>query len=55
MGKGMEYQQNLGALPLAIIIVLAKSNRLQDMADAVPAILAALAELAPRSLTKVNG
>ena len=51
--KGMEYQQNLATLPIAILIVLARSNRIDDLACAIPAILAALAELAPRTLRKV--
>jgi hypothetical protein len=50
----MEYQQNLSALPVSILIVLARSNRIEDLAAAVPAILAALAELAPRTLRKVS-
>ena len=53
--KGMEYRQNLATLPVAILIVLARSNRLEDMAAAVPAILSALAELKPRTLRKVAG
>ena len=51
--KGMEYQQNLTTLPVSILIVLARSNRLQDLATAVPAILSALAELPPNALRKV--
>ena len=51
--KGMEYQQNLDTLPVAILIVLARSNRIEDMAMAVPAILSALAEMKPRTLRKV--
>ena len=51
--KGMEYQQNLATLPVAILIVLARSNRVEDLAAAVPAILSALAELKPRTLRKV--
>ena len=51
--KGMEYQQNLTTLPIAILIVLARSNRIDDLACAIPAILAALAELPPRTLRKV--
>jgi hypothetical protein len=49
----MEYQQNLATLPVAILIVLARSNRIQDLAAGVPVILAALAELPPRTLRKV--
>jgi predicted nuclease of predicted toxin-antitoxin system len=51
--KGMEYQQNLDTLPVAILIVLARSNRIEDLAAAVPATLSALAELKPRTLRKV--
>ncbi len=51
--KGMEYQQNQDALPVAILVVLAKSNRLEDLAHAVPAILRALEELPPRTIRKV--
>ena len=51
--KGMEYQQNLATLPVSILIVLARSNRIEDLAATVPAILAALAEQPPRTLRKV--
>ena len=51
--KGLEYQQNLATLPVAILVVLARSNRMQDLASAEPAILAALAELPPRTLCKI--
>ncbi len=51
--KGMEYQQNLATLPVAILIVLARSNRIEDVAAAIPAILAALAVLPPKTLRKV--
>jgi predicted nuclease of predicted toxin-antitoxin system len=52
--KGMEYQQNLTTLPVAILIVLARSNRIEDLAAAVPTILAALADLPPKTLRKVT-
>ena len=51
--KGMEYQQNLTTLPVSVLIVLARSNRMDDLARAVPAILAALATIPPRMLRKV--
>jgi hypothetical protein len=49
----MEYQQNLDDLPIAILIVLAKSNRLEDLALTIPVILGALTQLPPRTLRKV--
>ncbi|MFZ2651091.1 MAG: DUF5615 family PIN-like protein [Burkholderiaceae bacterium] len=51
--KGMEYQQNLATLPMSILIVVARSNRIEDLAPAIPTILAALAELPPRALRKI--
>lgn len=51
--KGIEHQQNLATLPIAVLIVLSRSNRMDDMAPAVPAILEALSELQPRSIRKV--
>ena len=52
--KGMEYQQNQGTLPLAVLVVRAHSNRLDDLAKLVPAILLALKTLPPRTLSKVG-
>ncbi len=51
--KGMEHQQNPAMLPVAILIVLARSNRMEDMAPTVPSIPKALEELQPRTLKKV--
>jgi predicted nuclease of predicted toxin-antitoxin system len=52
--KGMEHQQNLAALPVAILIVLARGNRIDDLPLAVPVILRALADIAPCTLRKVG-
>ena len=51
--KGMEHQQNQDTLPVAIIVVRARSNRIEDLARAVPAILVALDEIPPRGFRKV--
>jgi predicted nuclease of predicted toxin-antitoxin system len=51
--KGIEYQQNLATLPVAVLIVLATSNRLEDMALVVPNILKALSDLQPRAVQRV--
>lgn len=53
--KGMEYQQNQNTLPVAILVVRARSNRLPDLARAVPAILSALDEMKPCGFRKVAG
>ena len=51
--KGMEYQQNLAMLPIAILIFLARSNRMEHMELAVPTILKAFDELQPKTLLKI--
>jgi Domain of unknown function (DUF5615) len=52
--RNVEFQQNLSALPIAILIVLAKSNRMEDMRPLVPAILTELNHLPPKALRKVG-
>ena len=51
--KDMEYQQNQDTLPVGIVVVRAKTNRLQDLALAVPSILVALNDMLPRTLRRV--
>jgi len=52
--KNMEFQQNLATLPLAIVVMVANSNRLEDLAKVVPAVLRTLEQLQPRTLKKVS-
>lgn len=51
--NGMEYQQNQDKLPVEVLIVLARSNRMEDLTVAVPAILKALEEMKPRTFCRV--
>jgi predicted nuclease of predicted toxin-antitoxin system len=51
--KSMEFQQNLVTLPMAILIMLAHSNRVEDLTKVVPAVLRALNHLQPRTPKKV--
>ena len=52
--KNIEFQQNLTTLPLAVIILRAPSNRLDDLAKVVPAALQALQTLQPKTLVSVS-
>jgi hypothetical protein len=52
--RGIEYEQNLQARQLAIIIVRTKSNRLADLLPCVPAIQTALTSVRPGQLVKVD-
>ena len=52
--QNIEFQQNLSALPIAILVVVAKSNRMKDIGPLIPKILKALNHLQPKSLRKVG-
>ena len=52
--QNIEFQQNLSALPIAVLVVVAKSNRMKDIGPLVPEILKALNHLQPKSLRKVG-
>ena len=52
--RGLEYQQNLTALPVAVVVVLAPANTVEAIRLALPALLAALTILRPREFVKVS-
>ena len=52
--RGLEYQQNLATLPLAVVVLLAPSNTIEAIRPVYPALLAALAILQPREFVKVS-
>ena len=51
--RKLKYQQDLNKLPLAVVVLLARSNRLADLVPLVPALESALSTLAPRTLVEV--
>lgn len=46
--RGLEYEQNLDALPLAVIVILAKTNTIEAI------LLGVLARLAPHEFVKLS-
>ena len=52
--RGLEYQQNLGELPVAVVVVLAAANTIEALRPAYPELLAVLARLRPREFAKVS-
>jgi hypothetical protein len=50
MDSGIPFQQNVGNLPLAVIILRAPSNDIDDLRPLVPSILAALQDLGGRNV-----
>jgi predicted nuclease of predicted toxin-antitoxin system len=53
--QGIEYQQNLTARKISIIILRARSSRLTELLRLVPACLAGLASIQPGQILKING
>ncbi|NML48122.1 DUF5615 family PIN-like protein [Ramlibacter sp. G-1-2-2] len=52
--QNLEYQQNLAALPIAIVVVVARNNRLETLRALLPQIMEALEQLAPRTLVRIG-
>jgi hypothetical protein len=55
MDQGIEFQQNVAALPFGVLLVLAPSNRMVRLLPLVPAILEALPALEPGQLRRIGG
>ncbi len=53
LDDGVEYQQNQQTLPLAVMILSAASNDIDDLSPLVPAILLRLETLTPQAITRV--
>lgn len=54
MDQNLEYQQNLRTLPVAVLVVEAVSNRIEQLIPLVPNILRALTLVEPMSLRRVT-
>jgi hypothetical protein len=54
MDRNLPHQQNLRAFAIAVILVLAKSNRLPDLKPLLPDILSAIGDARPGELRRVG-
>ena len=52
--QNLEHQQNLDALPIVVVVLMAPTNRIETLQPLIPALLRALATLAPRQLIRVS-
>ena len=52
--RGLEHEQNLGALPIAVIVLLAKANTIEAIRPLYPQLFATLAQLRPREFVKLS-
>ena len=52
--KNIQYQQNLAKLPLAVVVLDARSNDLPVLLELLPKLEAALLALEPKTLVRVS-
>ena len=52
--NGVAFRQNLSRLPIAIVVLDAPSNDIDDLRPLVPSLLAALGGIAPKTLVRVG-
>ncbi|MSO56137.1 MAG: hypothetical protein EXQ55_04345 [Acidobacteria bacterium] len=52
--QNIEFQQNLHDLPIAVMVLIAQSNRLESLAPLVPQLLEILQTLQPKKLVRVG-
>jgi predicted nuclease of predicted toxin-antitoxin system len=52
--KNILYQQNVGELPFALIILIAKTNRLDDLVPLVPKLQHILDEIQPTQIVEIR-
>jgi Domain of unknown function (DUF5615) len=53
--QNIEFQQNLKTLPMAIVVLVANSNRIESLEPLVPDILRVLETLQPNILVRIGG
>lgn len=51
--QGIEHQQNTATIPISVIVLYARTNKIDDIRPLVPQLLSTLASLKPRSLAKI--
>lgn len=52
--KNLQYQQNLDALPITVIVLYAESNELPYLLPLIPKLEEVLANLLPRTLVRIG-
>ena len=54
MDQGFEHQQNLSRRRIAILLLVARSNQIEDLAPIVPAALKALGVIGPGQVVRIG-
>ena len=53
--QNIEFQQNLKTLPVAVVVLVAPSNRLESLEPLTPEVLRVLQSIQPGTLVRVGG
>jgi predicted nuclease of predicted toxin-antitoxin system len=54
MDQNLEYQQNLATLPIAVLVIVAVSNRLEHLRPLVPEILVEIERIPQCALRRIG-
>jgi len=54
MDRRLEHEHDLGALPFGVVVIRARSNRMQDLGPLLGAVTAALARIGPGKVARVG-
>jgi hypothetical protein len=52
--QNIEFQQNLAKLPVAVVVLIGKTNRIESLEPLIPEVLTVLEALQPRTLRRVG-
>jgi hypothetical protein len=52
--QNLQFQQNLGALPLAVVVLAARTNRIEDLRPLVPELLSKLEALPTKTFLRIG-
>ena len=52
--QNLEHQQNLNTLPIAVAVLVAQSNRIEQLRPLLPRLIEVLSSIKPRTLVRVE-
>lgn len=52
--SGVEYEQHLATLPVAVVILKSKTNKLDDIRPLLPELMRVLVNLEPKAIVRVG-
>ena len=54
LDRGIEFQQNLAALPMSVVVINPRSNRIEALQPLAGSVLEALGGMEPRTIVRVG-